>query len=79
MTHHIPKRRPYARRFRPVNVTTARREQSPEQLARILTVAALGRAQREAEARADHQSRLTRGREPSSPTWLPEDEGASNA
>ncbi len=79
MTHHTPKRRPYTRRFRQVYVATARRERTPETFARIITNAALGTAQREADARADHAARLSPQRAPDSPAWLPTGEEAGHA
>ncbi len=60
MTNHTPKPRPSSRRTRHAHVTTARREQSPKRLARIITGIALGDAQRETEARAEHLARLAR-------------------
>lgn len=79
MTTHTPKRRSYARRLRQVYVTTTRRERTPETFARILTNAALGKAQREAEAHADHQARLALNRSLAHADWQPEGEGVGDA
>jgi len=62
-----------------VYVATARRERTPETFARIITSAALGTAQREADARADHTARLSSPQAPDSPTWLPTGEEAGHA
>jgi hypothetical protein len=79
MTRRTPTRRSYARRFRQVYVTTTRRERTPETFARILTNTALGRAQLEAGARADHQARLALDCEPSGSGWQTKGEGARDA
>jgi hypothetical protein len=79
MTKRTPNRRTYTRRLRQVHVTTTRRERAPEVLARIITNAALGRAQREAEARADHHARLARDRALESPARQPLGEEAGDA
>lgn len=79
MTNHTPNRCPYTRRFRQIHMTTTRRERAPEVLTRIITNAALGRAQREADARADHHVRLARDRALDRPTRQPLGEEAGDA
>lgn len=57
MTHQSPTHRRYARRSRRTRVSTETDEHSTVRLAQILTSAALQKALRETEARAEHTSR----------------------
>lgn len=79
MTNHTPKRRLHNRRYRHVYVTTIRSDRSPEGIARLVTHIALGRTQREADARADHHARLARHQSLESPTWRRVGEGGGDA
>lgn len=79
MTNHTPKRRSYNRRYRHIYVTTIRSDRSPEGIARVVTNIALGKTQREADARADHHARLAVERALESPLWQRQSGKASDA
>ncbi len=61
MTKRSSARGSYTRRSRRVYVTTQRDPEATSSLARVLTNAALSRAQREATAEADHQASASTG------------------